>query len=334
MSAVIESFSLLSPNPNPNPSSGSSLSLKKAVPMALYSSSSSLRFDPLLRAHSCRVLAAPTGGFGSGSLFSHRRSSWSPPVVVFAASHEDSKHSEIEVEKEKDNIKLGADESQEAWREGLASFKEQALKVQSISQEAYDIYSKKALVILKDTSEQLKIQADKARQDLDEIAKEISEEGKEYLSTATEKSPEVKEIVETFTLSTDDLNDISKIHDFRVGIPYGLVLSLGGFLSFMVTGSIAAIRFGVILGGSLLALSVLSLRSYKQGKPSPLALKGQAAIASIIFLREARLLAQRPSFISVLTTLVSGAVVAFYVYRISQGGKQQRGSDFGEKEET
>lgn len=56
----------------------------------------------------------------------------------------------------------------------------------------------------------------------------------------------------------------------------GLFLSLGGFLSFMVTGSIAAIRFGVILGGVLLALSISSLRSYKRGQPpSPLALKGQ-----------------------------------------------------------
>jgi len=55
----------------------------------------------------------------------------------------------------------------------------------------------------------------------------------------------------------------------------GLLLSLGGFLSFMVTGNVAAIRFGVILGGALLALSILSLKSYKRGRPSPLALKGQ-----------------------------------------------------------
>lgn len=56
----------------------------------------------------------------------------------------------------------------------------------------------------------------------------------------------------------------------------GLVLSVGGFLSFMVTGSVAAIRFGVILGGTLLALSVLSLRAYRRGESLPLSLKGQA----------------------------------------------------------
>ena len=55
----------------------------------------------------------------------------------------------------------------------------------------------------------------------------------------------------------------------------GLVLSLGGFISFMVTGSITAIRFGLILGGVLLALSILSLRSFKKGETSQLALKGQ-----------------------------------------------------------
>ena len=44
----------------------------------------------------------------------------------------------------------------------------------------------------------------------------------------------------------------------------------------MVTGDTAPIRFGVILGGALLALSVSSLRSYKRGEQSALAVKGQA----------------------------------------------------------
>lgn len=43
----------------------------------------------------------------------------------------------------------------------------------------------------------------------------------------------------------------------------------------MVTGSTEAIRFGMILGGVLLALSISSLRKHKRGKSSPLALKGQ-----------------------------------------------------------
>lgn len=127
------------------------------------------------------------------------------------------------MEKEKRDPKEEIEASDEAWKETLAAFKEQALKMQSMSQEAYDVYSKKALVVLKDTSEKLKIQAEKARQDLSVIATEISEESKEYLSNAAENSPvPVKDIVETFASSTDELNDVSKMRDFYLGIPYGI----------------------------------------------------------------------------------------------------------------
>lgn len=44
----------------------------------------------------------------------------------------------------------------------------------------------------------------------------------------------------------------------------------------MLTGSIPAVRFGVILGGALLTLSISSLRAWKKGESFALALKGQA----------------------------------------------------------
>ncbi|KAK8982954.1 hypothetical protein V6N11_054939 [Hibiscus sabdariffa] len=110
---------------------------------------------------------------------------------------------------------------------------------------------------------------------------------------AANSPPQVKEIVETFSsYSADGFNDVSKVVDFHVGIPYGIILSVGGFLSFMMTGSISGIRFGVILGGALLAVSVSSLRSNKRGESNPLASKGQAVISSVIFLRELSLLGQ------------------------------------------
>jgi len=56
----------------------------------------------------------------------------------------------------------------------------------------------------------------------------------------------------------------------------GTLLSAGGFLYFMLSGSTAALRFGVVLGGALLALSVSSLRSWRSGESTSLALKGQA----------------------------------------------------------
>ena len=56
----------------------------------------------------------------------------------------------------------------------------------------------------------------------------------------------------------------------------GLLLSVGGFLSFMLTGSISAVRFGVILGGALVGMSVWSLKSYQKGESLALALRGQS----------------------------------------------------------
>ncbi|KAJ6362776.1 hypothetical protein OIU78_003049 [Salix suchowensis] len=252
------------------------------------------------------------------------------PIVAFAASHEDS-HSKIEVEKESEDRKLRGEESEEVWKQALESFKEQALKLQSVSQEAYEIYSKKGMVVLQETSEKLKIQAEKAKIDLGGIAKEFGEDSIELLTVATENSPEpVKEVVETLASSTDNLNDVSKVRDFQLGIPYGLLLSTSGFLSFMLSGSLSSLRFGFILGGILLALSVSSLKSYKRAEPYSLALKGQAAIATIIFLRDISIImTRRTSFLTPLATLISGAMAAFYLYKIALDGKQSKGSGLG-----
>lgn len=102
-----------------------------------------------------------------------------------------------------------SEESEEARKQTLRSFKEQTSKMRSISRE----FSNKALVIMKDTSERLKIHADKARDDLSEIA----------ISIADENSPEpVQEIVKTFHLLAFGPSDVVEIHDFHVGIPYGM----------------------------------------------------------------------------------------------------------------
>ncbi|CAJ1811996.1 unnamed protein product [Sphenostylis stenocarpa] len=273
-------------------------------------------FHPLLKPRALN--AAPPNSLAASFLSLHRRK---PLTVAFTASHQDSEHGEVEVENER-GVHAGSEESQEAWKQALDTFREQAQKFQGVSQDAYELYSKKAGVILKDTTEQLKVLADKTKHELSVAAKEITDEGKEYLSAAAESSQEVKDIMETFTTPSDDIQKLSGLRDFYVGVPYGLVLSLGGFLSFMVTGNVAAIRFGVILGGALLALSILSLRSYKRGLSSPIALKGQAAIASILFLREISSIGKGSSYFA---ALISGAVAAFYVYRIVLQRNQQKG---------
>ncbi|KAL2626202.1 hypothetical protein AAZX31_07G103300 [Glycine max] len=202
-----------------------------------------------------------------------------PRIRTSFLAFEEGGGGEIEPEKNENNNdnRTGAEES---WKQALDTFREQASKIRDASQEAYELYSEKAIAVLKDATEELRV-----------AAKEIGDEGKQYLTVVAENSPEVKEVVESFTSPSRDLSEISQLRDFYVGVPYGLVLSVGGFVSFMVTGSIAALRFGIVLGSVLLALGVSSLRAYKRGQPSSLMLKGQTAIASILFLREIRLLA-------------------------------------------
>ncbi|XP_049936977.1 protein FATTY ACID EXPORT 3, chloroplastic-like isoform X2 [Nymphaea colorata] len=212
-------------------------------------------------------------------------------LIPFAtASHEGSdNYPDAEVEKMKNELEKQSEESQEAWKSTIESFKEQAAKMKDMSEEAYELYSKKAMVVFKDFSEQVKVQTEKARKDMSLIAEEVTTEGREYLSSAMENPPEpVKEIVETFTSEGAELKKISEVRDFFLGIPYG----------------------------ALLSMSILSLRSWKEGKSSALFLQGQAGIAAILFVREARLLCQRPSVWTSIMALISGIMAAFYVYRI------------------
>ncbi|RDX86897.1 Protein FATTY ACID EXPORT 3, chloroplastic, partial [Mucuna pruriens] len=229
--------------------------------------------------------------------------------LAFAAPREEG--AEIEEENKKNDRRIGAEES---WKQALDTFREQASKIREASQESYELYSEKAILVLKDAAEELRV-----------TAKEIGEEGKQFLAEAAENSPEVKDIIETFTSPNDNLGQISQLRDFYVGVPYGLVLSVGGFVSFMVTGSIAALRFGIVLGGVLLALSVSSLSLFCEC--DGFVFVGLAAIASILFLREIRLLAAEILRNNNFVYICSGAVVAFYVYRLVLEHKQQNASN-------
>ncbi|KAK9054874.1 hypothetical protein SSX86_025953 [Deinandra increscens subsp. villosa] len=324
MTSAINASTITNPNPT-------DLCLKKRPPPEAF-----CRLRPLLRPRTSGLLTLAVSLSDSPrGLLLPRSNSRNRSIFSFAASHEDSNPSDIEIDEE---TKEKGEESEEAWKQTLASFKEQAMKMLSVSQEAYEEYLKKATVVLKETSEKLQIEADKASEDLSVIAKELGEEAKVYLSAAAENSPEpVKDIVETFASSVDDLKDVSEVLDFYVGIPYGGLLTLSGFLSFMITGSISAIRFGVILGGTLLGLAVYSLRSWKKGESSSAALKGQSAIATILFLRDLRLVFTilLNLFFSFHFLMCSGAALAFYVYRITYSrGQSTGGSSFGSESDN
>uniref|UniRef100_A0A8I6WUC4 Non-green plastid inner envelope membrane protein n=1 Tax=Hordeum vulgare subsp. vulgare TaxID=112509 RepID=A0A8I6WUC4_HORVV len=179
--------------------------------------------------------------------------------------------------------------------------------------------------VLLEASEKLRIQADKAQKDLSVIAAEVGEEGQEYLQLAAKNSPDsIKDITETIN-AVGNLNGPSEYKDYHVGISFGTFLTVGGFLNFMLTGSTSAIRFGFVLGFALLALGISSLRSQRAGGRQPrLLLKGQAAIASVIFFKDLSVFFRYGWFPNVFAVLLSGMVATFYIHRIVTGGHKGR----------
>uniref|UniRef100_A0A0D9V781 Uncharacterized protein n=1 Tax=Leersia perrieri TaxID=77586 RepID=A0A0D9V781_9ORYZ len=196
--------------------------------------------------------------------------------VVATFAGEESVDSELVDDKGKGKDELKPEEAQEVWKEMLKQFKDEAQRMHGLTLKAYDVYSQRAKEVLLEASEKLKIQADKAQKDLSVIATEVGEEGQEYLKLAAQNSPDsIKDINETFN-SLGKLK-ISEYEDYHVGIPFGTFLTVGGFLNFMLTGKVSAIRFGIVLGFALLALGISSLRSQRAGGRRPrLLLKGQA----------------------------------------------------------
>lgn len=127
---------------------------------------------------------------------------------------------EFETDESKNVRRL--EEAERVWNKILESFKQRSLMLKSQSREAYEVYFTKAAKALKETSKDIKIQADKASLDIAAIAKEIREEGVEYLVYADENSPDsVKDVVEVFS-APPEFNDVSNAHDFHLGIPYGI----------------------------------------------------------------------------------------------------------------
>jgi hypothetical protein len=147
---------------------------------------------------------------------------------------------------------------------------------------------------LKDITNQLLEQAELARQKIAATAQETAFKQKDNLAYVAENGPEpVKEVAESALDAhySETGKTGSKIHDFCLGIPYGIFLAAGGLLWFIISGATSAIRFGVLLGSALLFLSVTSLKKWKRGESSIRYIQGQAAITAFIFFKYASLLA-------------------------------------------
>ncbi|KAJ0610987.1 putative RNA-directed DNA polymerase [Helianthus annuus] len=74
----------------------------------------------------------------------------------------------------------------------------------------------------------------------------------------------------------------AKIHDFCFGLPYGGIVLSGGLIGFIFSRNTASLVTGGLYGGALLALSVLSLKIWKQGQSSTPFILGQLGIAAAL----------------------------------------------------
>jgi len=132
-------------------------------------------------------------------------------------------------------------------------------------------------------------QAEKASSVLAASAQELPARGKEGLSYVAENAPNlVKDIAETALKAhyreDGSIKQGSKIHGFCLGIPYKVLLVVGGLLGF-ITGITVSIQFGVLLGGVILAFSVTSLGARKQGESTLRYIQGETIITGVIFFR-------------------------------------------------
>ncbi len=132
-------------------------------------------------------------------------------------------------------------------------------------------------------------QAEKASSVLAASAQELPARGKEGLSYVAENAPDpVKDIAETALKAhyreDGSIKQGSKIHGFCLGIPYKVLLVVGGLLGF-ITGITVSIQFGVLLGGVILAFIVTSLGARKQGESTLRYIQGETIITGVIFFR-------------------------------------------------
>ncbi|MCO5548897.1 hypothetical protein L7F22_002359 [Adiantum nelumboides] len=185
--------------------------------------------------------------------------------------------------------------------------KGEVLKAETAKKDDSSEPPNKFMGVLRDTTEELKEHAEKARA--------------AFAVTAQETAAVLAATAQETAKKTDTPKKFAKIHDFCLGIPYGGILVIGGFLWFIVSGSTAPIRFGVLLGGILLGLSVTSLSAWKEGKPTTTYIIGQAVISSILALRQIRRFFEAKAFFpSVIFTLISVGMLGFFCYVFLAGG--------------
>jgi len=94
-----------------------------------------------------------------------------------------------------------------------------------------------------------------------------------------------------------------------------VLLVVGGLLGFIITGITVSIRFGVLLGGVILAFSVTSLGAWKQGESTLRYIQGQTVITRAIFFSFIQRYAETKFvFPTGVVAVTNPAMLALYAY--------------------
>ncbi|KDP26096.1 hypothetical protein JCGZ_21129 [Jatropha curcas] len=113
----------------------------------------------------------------------------------------------------------------------------------------------------------------------------------------------------------------AKIHDFCFGIPYGGLVVSGGLLGFIFSRNPTTLSTGVLFGGGLLALSVFSLKIWRQGKSSVPFVLGQAVLSAALSWKNFQAYSLTKKLIPTgFYAVISAAMLCFYSYVVISGG--------------
>ncbi|GAQ90892.1 hypothetical protein KFL_006980050 [Klebsormidium nitens] len=160
-----------------------------------------------------------------------------------------------------------------------------------------------------------------------EGAEEILQKGKEELTAAaTQASERVKGAADELKKahSRAAAKKGAVIHDFCLGIPYGIILLLGGFVWFAAEKDPTTLLPGVGLGVLQTALSYLSFQTWKAGqRNTPYILLSLFISSFLAFANGYPYVKGEADFIPTgLVGLISAVMTLFYLYVQGVGGNR------------
>ncbi|KAJ6818223.1 protein FATTY ACID EXPORT 1, chloroplastic [Iris pallida] len=113
----------------------------------------------------------------------------------------------------------------------------------------------------------------------------------------------------------------AKLHDFCLGIPFGGIIFSGGLVGFLFSRNPASLTTGVMLGGAILAMGVISLKVWRKGLSSVPLILGQAALAATLMWKHLQLYSlTKKIFPTGFYVILSAAMLSFYAYVLISGG--------------